>query len=117
MELGIRLSEQLLTFVYAILFGMLAGGLFEVFRLFRALVRGGVILVAIQDILYWLIVSFGMYSFFLVFTEGAVRGYVILGAGLGLLVYLGSVGRLFSFLYRKVIRPMGAKLRRKKQKI
>lgn len=105
MELGIRLSEQLLTFLYAMAYGMLAGTFYEVFRLFRTVVPGGAFFVVLQDLLFWLVAGFGMYSFFLVFTEGAVRGYILLGAGMGMLLYLGTLGRLFALVYRK-IRPI-----------
>ncbi len=117
MELGIRLWDQILTFLYAIVFGLLAGGLYELFRILRAFTGGGTVRVLVEDVLYWLILSFAMYAFFLLFTEGAVRGYILLGAAAGFFVYLSTVGRLFALAYHKAIRPLRRKLWHPKRKI
>ena len=104
MELGIRLSQQLLSFAWSILFGILLGALYGIFQLFRRFVKGNVIATAAEDVIFWILAAFFFYTFFVIFTEGRVRFYALCGGTIGFVLYLKTLGRLLCFLCEKTLR-------------
>jgi len=68
---------------------------YDVVRLFRRLFRHGRLAVDLEDILYWT-VCFGL-SFTLLYygNNGVIRFAAVLGAAIGMLVYVVTVGRFF----------------------
>lgn len=97
--MGISLSSQILTFLYAVLLGAIFGIIFDMFRLFRVFTKGNVFAVAAEDILFFVICAFLCYVFMLVFTHGTVRMYVFIASAAGFLIYYRTVGRLTLFLF------------------
>ncbi len=69
--------------------------LYDIFRLFRRLIRHGRLAVDLEDILYWA-VCFGI-SFALLYygNNGVIRFAAVLGAAVGMLVYVATLGRFF----------------------
>ncbi|MDE6619618.1 MAG: spore cortex biosynthesis protein YabQ [Lachnospiraceae bacterium] len=68
---------------------------YDVLRLFRRLVRHGRFAVDLEDILYWT-ACFGL-SFTLLYygNNGVIRFAAVLGAAVGMAIYVGTVGRFF----------------------
>lgn len=69
--------------------------LYDIFRLFRRLIRHGRLAVDLEDILYWA-VCFGI-SFALLYygNNGVIRFAAVIGAAVGMLVYVATLGRFF----------------------
>lgn len=104
--MDISLTQQLTSFAASLFLGVIIGIIYEVFRTVRSLFGGGTVVVFIQDIVFWVINSFVVYLFFLVFTKGIVRYFVLIGTFIGFIIYLKTVGRFTAFLFRQLFRPI-----------
>lgn len=83
--------------------------LYDIFRLFRRLIRHGRFAVDLEDILYWA-VCFGI-SFALLYygNNGVIRFAAVLGAAVGMLVYVATLGRFFvRFGYAVIDKTIGS---------
>lgn len=116
----ISISEQALEFLLSCLLGAVLGVLYDAFRILRAAIPHGRILTLLEDILFWALSAVITFFFLLLFSEGQVRLYILLGELLGFIVYYFTVGslvigaskwiirqvkRFLRFLYRLFIRP------------
>lgn len=91
----IQISQQLLVFVQSILLGLSAGLLYDLLRPFRLRLPR---LTGLLDTLYCLSIGSAMFLFLLRRSDGQLRGFVVLGA-IG-----GSV--LFFCAFSEVLRPV-----------
>ena len=91
----IQISRQLALFGQSVLLGLAAGLLYDLLRAFRLRLPRST---ALWDALYCLAVGTGLFFFTLRQAEGLLRGYVVLGA-LG-----GAV--LFFCLLSSLLRPV-----------
>ncbi|OAT80681.1 spore cortex biosynthesis protein YabQ [Desulfotomaculum copahuensis] len=96
------LDDQLFAFVLTLGAGMLAGFLYDCYRVVRELLRPGKTVVLLGDLLYWLLLTGVVFAVLLAGNQGEVRFYLLLGLGLGALVYL----KLFSPAARRLIRAL-----------
>ncbi|WP_024614198.1 spore cortex biosynthesis protein YabQ [Clostridium sp. Ade.TY] len=92
----LELEVQFEIIIYALASGIIVGVLFDIYRIIRGN-DGHKIIIAIQDILFWLLCSIIIFIF-LLYTNYAFLGtYVYLCMGLALFIYL----KLFSgIVYR-----------------
>lgn len=100
MSPGIHFEIRLLILGVAAGAGLMA--LYDLLRLFRALVPHGWLWVGVEDLLYW--VFAGLAVFYLLYEEndGALRLYVISTIFLTMIVY----DRLCSTILRKVLKKI-----------
>lgn len=119
--LGITVAEETKVFLLSCLLGGALGVVYDIFRILRVAVPHGRIGVLLEDMLYCLILTFCNFLFFLQFCRGYFRFYVLLGEGLGFLIYFFTVGilvihaakgiitwikKILFFLYRITIAPI-----------
>ncbi len=96
----------------SIITGACMAFLYDIFRLFRRLIRHGRFAVDLEDILYWA-VCFGI-SFALLYygNNGVIRFAAVLGAAVGMLIYVATLGRFFvRFSYAVIDKTIGSFLR------
>ena len=100
MSPGIHFEIRLLILGVAAGAGLMA--LYDLLRLFRALVPHGWLWVGVEDLLYWIFA--GLAVFYLLYEEndGALRLYVISNIFLTMIVY----DRLCSTILRKVLKKI-----------
>ena len=100
MSPGIHFEIRLLILGVAAGAGLMA--LYDLLRLFRALVPPGWLWVGVEDLLYWIFA--GLAVFYLLYEEndGALRLYVISTIFLTMIVY----DRLCSTILRKVLKKI-----------
>lgn len=91
--MGNQISQQMLTFVQSILLGLAAGVLYDLLRPFR-LRRPG--LTALLDAGYCLSVGAGAFLFLLRRGEGELRGFLVLGAVGGAVLFFCAFSHLRS---------------------
>ena len=114
--------DQTVRFLLSVGLGFVLGLGYEVFRFLRLSFPHGKGVVFIEDILFALLAATATFFFFIRFTDGLFRTYVLFGEGIGFLLYLMTLGSLLrrlsrwiiggiTFLvlgfYRKVLRPVG----------
>ena len=93
--MGINISQQLTLFAQSILLGMAVALVYDLLRPFRIRLPR---LTAVLDVLFCLVLSVSVFLFMLRRAQGELRGYVLLGAVGGAILYF----TLFSALLRPV---------------
>lgn len=101
--MGMTISEQAVDFLLACLLGAGLGVLYDVFRIIRLAFWHGKIVVAVQDILFWILAAISTFLFMIMHTEGQIRFYVLLGELLGFTVYYFTIGMLVIHMSRWII--------------
>ncbi len=98
---------QAASFAASLVLGVLFGVLYDVIRFTRVLLcvdvrppRGrhgwfGCVIVALGDLAFFTTAAVLMCVFFFVTNNGEVRGFALVGAFCGFLIYYNTVGRLF----------------------
>jgi len=83
----VSVSEQANTFLIAVLSGIVIGIFYDIFRIIRKIIPHPNWLVQLEDLIYWIIVS--AFMFLVLFTNnyGEIRGFALLGAFLGNILY------------------------------
>ncbi len=87
----ISISESIIG--EAVVFGnaMLLGAglmmLYDVIRIFRRIIPRGIIWVSIEDLCYWIVFGFSVFVLLYRETDGAIRGFIVGGIALGLILY------------------------------
>lgn len=83
------------TFCYAIMLGALCGIIYDIIRVFRRIIKKGIAITVVEDIIYWLMVSILMFMLMYRENGGMVRGYAIIGMAFGMILYEISIGKFF----------------------
>ena len=103
----VSMVGQAASLAASLVLGVLFGALYDVIRFTRVLLcvdarpphgrRGWLrcFIVALGDLLFFVLAAVLMCVFFFVTNNGEVRGFALLGAFCGFLVYYNTVGRLF----------------------
>ncbi|MBR4546159.1 MAG: spore cortex biosynthesis protein YabQ [Oscillibacter sp.] len=84
------ISRQLVQFLQSVLLGLSAGALYDILRPFRALLPR---LTGLLDFLYGLTLTLTVIAFLLRPADGELRGYMLLGAAGGLILFFGILSR------------------------
>lgn len=81
------LAAQTLVFLQSILLGAASGLWYDVCRAVRRTGRAGSFGTALTDLLFWLTALGALFYFAVTDAAAQMRGYVLLGEGLGALLY------------------------------
>ncbi len=68
--------------------------IYDLFRIKRRAIRTSNIVIYIEDFFFWIIVSLVMFFVVYLSNEGELRGYVILGTILGVILYILLLSRI-----------------------
>lgn len=85
-------SSQAVSFFAAAFVGVFAGILFDLFRVFRRVIKHKTALTVIEDIFFWLITSVMAFAALLYINDGVIRFYLLLGAVIGFVIYFCTIG-------------------------
>lgn len=94
----LSLSAECQYFLRACLLGAALGVFFDFFRILRRSFGGGTVVVALQDLFYWLIAGYATFSFLLRYCDGRLRWFVFCGELLGWVLFRLTLGGLFVML-------------------
>lgn len=111
----ITVTGQLLTFLQAMGIGCGLWVVFDVFRIMRMMGKRLLILIYIQDILFFLLCGGVTYLFMLQTSDGQVRVFILLGEILGAFLYNFTISLLIrkvaqaiiTWIGRYILRPIG----------
>ena len=98
----LALEDNLLLFS-SVALGFCFGIYYEVFRFLRLSFPHSVFLVGVEDILFFLPISFVFLLFTYAFSDGLVRWFSLLGTLSGFLLYLSTLGKLLVFFSEKIL--------------
>lgn len=91
----VSISEQAQIFLIAVEAGIIIGIFYDLFRIIRKIIPHPDWLIQLEDLVYWIIVS--GFMFFVLFSKnyGEIRGFALLGAFLGNIVYFFTISIWF----------------------
>lgn len=101
-EIGI--NHQANTFVIFVILGFVSAFLYDIFKIIRYIKKQKFITVLILDISYFVILSVVFFCFFLLRTNGEIRAFAMVGAGLGFLLFKLTLSKVISLLNKPILK-------------
>lgn len=104
------ISVELWFFLVSILSGAILLAVYDLFRVLRRLIKHDSIIIALEDLLFWIGAS--LYIFSMMFREnnGIIRGFSIMGMIIGMVLYhfvlSEQIVGLITKLIRMLLRPL-----------
>jgi len=83
----IFIVDQVYIFLYAILAGAVVAFFYDLLRIKRRTIKTNVILVGLEDILYWLVAAVFLFITVYKSNSGEMRGYIFIGNVIGVILY------------------------------
>jgi len=90
----ILIVEQVYVFLYAILGGAIAAFFYDILRIKRRAVKTNILLVGLEDIIYWLVASVFLFITVYKSNSGEMRGYIFLGNLIGVMLYESLLSKI-----------------------
>lgn len=87
MEISAEILKEADVLLAAVLMGAAMLLVYDVFRIFRRLVKHGLIWVGAEDILFWTISAVAIFAMLYKENSGYIRGFIIGGVMAGMLCY------------------------------
>lgn len=117
MSVSGSIQNEMMIFGSAVLLGAALMLLYDVIRICRRILPRGIILVSIEDVIYWIV--FGIAVFILLYREndGAVRGFIVGGIAVGLFLYYQLLGRWLMKWMGILIRSLKKRLKKAMEKV
>lgn len=97
------IQNQAYVFLVSILVGGVLAIIFDFFRLLRRKGNTKNYIVYIQDILYWLIVTFVIIMSAFITNDGELRGYMFIGYILGAIIYVVTFSPYIMKIANKIL--------------
>ena len=88
------IRQETTVFFLAIALGAGLSFFYDFLRVLRRMIRHGAVATGIEDLLFWLFGACLLFALMFYGTDGELRGYVLLGALCGALLYLQIAGPL-----------------------
>ncbi len=109
---NISILEEARLFVDGFLLGALLVAGYDLIRVFRRLIRHGIIWVSMEDGVYWLVCAVLMFAMLYQNNDGRIRAYIFGAAVLGGIVYHLVLGKYFIRIVSKVILTIKKQLKK-----
>lgn len=97
------IQNQTYVFLCSLFVGMLLAVVFDFFRILRRKGNTKTYIVYLQDILYWIIVTFIIIISAFITNDGELRGYMFIGYILGAIVYIVTISQSVLKIVYKVL--------------
>lgn len=97
-----NIVDEFYIFLIAINYGLIFGGIYDFYRIFRYFSKPKKILTAVEDLLFWIIITLIAFTFLVNKTNGIIRGFVLLGFIIGYGFYIKVIS-VYSFKFLKKI--------------
>ena len=101
--MNISVSAQTMEFLYAALFGVALGVLYDLLAVLRSYLPQKKAVTVLTDSLFWLIAAVLLLAFVLLVSGGAMRWYVLVGSFFGIFLYKTTISALFFRAIRIII--------------
>lgn len=98
----VNIVDDFYIFLIAINYGLIFGGIYDFYRVFRYFSKPKKILSSIEDLLFWIVITGLVFMFLVRQTDGIIRGFILLGFIIGYIFYIKVISR-FSY---KIIRSI-----------
>lgn len=95
----INIVGDLISFGVSILSGLAIGIFYDLYRIFRRFSKPSKIMSYIEDFLFWMIIGFIFFILLVKLTGGVLRGFVFIGASVGVSFYLFFLSKYVYYLF------------------
>ncbi len=93
--MALDIYKQLYCFFIFIITGILIGILFDIFRITRKSFKTPDVITYIEDFAFWMITGLLLLWVIFKFNDGEIRGYIFVGLGIGITIYLLTISKIF----------------------
>ncbi|HIS61757.1 MAG TPA: spore cortex biosynthesis protein YabQ [Candidatus Scybalomonas excrementigallinarum] len=100
--MNLSLLKEAHLFYLSILYGGMILFFYDWFRIVRRLIPHHNIMIAIEDLIFWIITGFSIFALIYQYNNGSIRAYCILGMGMGMIFYGMAVSPFFVRLALKI---------------
>lgn len=97
------IQNQTYVFFWSLFVGVILAVIFDFFRILRRKGNTPNYMVYIQDIIYWIIITFIIIMSAFITNDGELRGYMFIGYILGAIVYIVTISRYILKFVNKVL--------------
>lgn len=101
--MSVQIYDELQLFGVCILLGMSIAFTYDLFRVFRLLIKHRDLFVDLEDLLFWLGTAWFVFRTLFFYNQGALRGYAFLGMFLGMIAYVITISRLVMKLAHAIL--------------
>lgn len=88
------IRQETAVFLLSVLHGICMTFLYDLLRALRRAFVHGLVLLSLEDFLFWIVAAFCTFCLAFLKTDGVIRGYVAVGIVLGAILYHFSVSAL-----------------------
>lgn len=100
------ISVELKLFLISVLSGGILLLVYDLLRIIRRLIKQDSFLVALEDLFFWVGASLFIFAMMYRENNGVIRGFIILGMAIGMILYHNMFGDFFVDLIVKLIRTL-----------
>lgn len=105
------IATEVFVFLKACVLGAFFGLFFDVFRIIRLSFKNPKLLVFIEDVLYFSIITLASFTFIVVENNGYLRAFLLIGELLGLILYFFTLSILIMKSAKAIIKVVKKILR------
>jgi hypothetical protein len=113
------MSQNIINETYffgcCVLTGIAVISMYDVIRIFRRIVKHGVLAIGIEDFIYWVGCSFFVFHIIYIRNDGVIRGFAIMAIVIGMLIYNLTISNLIvkyiSMVLNKIIHFLTAPIK------
>ena len=82
-----QIAEEAWFLLHSFLLGVFITFFYDLFRVFRRVVRHGIFWISLEDLVFWVMASVGIFYLLYYENNGAFRWFAVFGAGAGMVLY------------------------------
>ena len=89
------IHNQIYSLLIFTITGILIGIIFDIFRVIRKTFKTPDFITYIEDLIFWMITGVLLLFTIFKFNNGEIRSYIFVGLGVGIIIYLLAISKLF----------------------
>lgn len=101
-----EIFKEVYFLLYSVCMGIIITFVYDLFRLLREVIPHKNLVVALEDIVFWIFTSVSLFLMLYTVNNGAVRWFSIAGALLGMVLYRKSLGQYMVFYMSSIIKKI-----------
>lgn len=92
--MGQNIVDEVTFLCHSFLLGVVITFVYDGFLILRRLVKHGMLLISLEDMIFWIACAIGVFYMLYEENNGILRWFAVLGATVGMIAYKASVSRL-----------------------
>lgn len=105
-KISVTVNEEAGFFIQAVFTGMVLFAVYDVLRVFRRVFIHGILLVSVEDVIYWIFCAIYMFGIVLRENSGGIRCFFVAGVMFGAVVYYYGLSRYVVGFISKIVKKI-----------